>query len=67
MGGRRIFKSARILPLEMHSETVIVILLAFLLSLDLGCLHENRDWWWSESLRPHMVAYGCLASQGSGA
>ena len=43
MGGRRILKSARMLPFEMCLETVIVSLSAILLSLCLHYLHENRE------------------------
>ena len=43
MGGKRILKSAGMLPLESRSETVVVFLSAILLSLCLHYLHENRE------------------------
>ena len=43
MGGRRVLKSAGILPFEMFSETVIVCLSDILLSQCLHYLHENRE------------------------
>ena len=62
------FESVRMLPLKMRSEMVIV--LGFKSMLDY--LHENRELAIGNriirdlpvSYRPHMVAYGCLASHG---
>ena len=41
-GGRTIVKSAGMLLLEIHSEAVLVILSAILLSLYLDYLHEHQ-------------------------
>ena len=38
-----IMKPARMLPLEMHSEVVEVLLMAILSGLCLHCLHENKE------------------------
>ena len=43
MGGRRILKSARVLPFVVHSETFIVLLLGALLGLGFQYLRENQD------------------------
>ena len=42
-GCRRILKSARMLSVEIHSEVVVVLLLAALLSLYFHYLHEDRE------------------------
>ena len=66
VGGRRMLKSAGMLPFEMSSERVIVCLSVTLLSLCLYYLHENRELAIGNGVirdlpvryGPRMVAYG---------
>ena len=72
VGGRLILKSARILPFEMRSETVMVCLLGIVLSKFFHYFHENRELAICNRIipdlpvgcGPQMVVYGCLASHG---